>query len=220
MFFNWDIIDIWRELHIGAGKFQGRRTCSIVALIWGFRDCVGTHFLSQIFMVVDSGVIPALAQGWGLLTSCLHTITAFPHPLPVRSRSLPLPNCAQPPDPIHHTFSPDSVLLSASSHPTDAICSTVTTSFFILGGVKLWIQIFRNMLSMAIEKWGWKVSSSTSGILIMIENERNRNRKQPFLRNSSKMVVNRTTFRKQWGLMLWQNVKVSPSAESWYYHFT
>lgn len=43
---------------------------------------------------------------------------------------------------------------------------------------------------------GWKVSASTSGILIIVENKRNRNRKQPFFRNSSKTVVNRTTFQQ------------------------
>lgn len=43
---------------------------------------------------------------------------------------------------------------------------------------------------------GWKVSSSTSGILIIVEKKRSRNRKQPFLKNSSKTVVNRTTFQE------------------------
>ena len=43
---------------------------------------------------------------------------------------------------------------------------------------------------------GWKVSASTSGILIIVENKRTRNRKQPFFRNSSETVVNRTTFQQ------------------------
>lgn len=136
VFFNWDIIDIWRELHIGTGKFQGRRTGSIVALIWGFRDCVGTHFLSQIFMVVDSKSFTFPAQGWGLLTSCLHTITAFPHPLPVRSRSLPFPNCAQPLTPF--TTPSHLILFSSLPPPTPQIpyAPQWPPHFFILGGSK------------------------------------------------------------------------------------
>ena len=116
------------------GKFQGRRACSIVALIWGFRDCVGTHFLSQIFMMVDSMSFTFPTQGWGLLTSCLHTIISFPLPLPVRSRSLPFPKCAHPLTP----FTTPSLLilfpLRLSSHPTDTVCPAVTTSLFHFRG--------------------------------------------------------------------------------------
>ena len=66
--FYWDIIDIWRELHIWMISFKARKrpSVSIVALVWAFRVCVGAHFLSQILMILDSVSFIFPKQGWEL----------------------------------------------------------------------------------------------------------------------------------------------------------
>lgn len=61
------------------------------------------------------------------LTSCLHTITSFPHPLPVRSRFPPIPEHVHPLTP-----------LSTPSLLIHTICPTVTMQphLFICGEIK------------------------------------------------------------------------------------
>ena len=176
---------------------------------------------------------PDLHNGWLYVIYFSNTRVRTLDFLPPRNHIFPsstssqikvssLPELCPSSVPIPHTFSSDSVLLSAIP-PTPQIQYALQwpPHFFILGESKaVDIDILEYVFYGHWKVSGWKVSASTSGILIIVENKRTRNRKQPFFRNSSETVVNRTTFQQTVRPIVMTGCKVSQSAESWHYHFT